>query len=353
MSSASHTYFDGQSARARSVGLRLGQDGLALLDDFGVPIATWPQEAIRVVSENAVNKVLTLRVEPDEGQRLQVQTSEDRDALRARYPSLRKWRSRERMGLLKGFLLWGTLGVVLCALLYVGWARAAILLADAMPDSWEQHLGDMVQTALIREGRVCANPAGQRELDALGGRMRPARLQGKSLTIIVVKGDIPNAFAIPGRRIVLFSGLIDLADDADMLAGVLAHEMAHAELRHPIRGVVHQLGVGSVIGLLFGDSTIASAGQIALALSYTRDIEREADARGVEILREAGLRADGLSRFLDKIDHDKSLKVLLPDFLSTHPDLPERVAATAQPATGETAMSGEAWTKVRAMCTKP
>ena len=353
MSSAPHTYFDGQSARARGVGLRPGQDDLALLDEFGAPVAAWPANAIRVVSENAVNHVLTLRLEPDKGQRLQIQTSEDRDALRAMYPSLRKWRSQERVGLLKGFLLWGSLGIVLCALLYVGWARAAILLADMMPDRWEQHLGDMVQTALIREGRVCANPTGQFELDSLGERKRPARLQGKSLAIIVVKGDIPNAFAIPGRRIVLFSGLIDLADDADMLAGVLAHEMAHAELKHPIRGVVHQLGVGSVIGLLFGDSTIASAGQIALALSYTRDIEREADARGVAILKEAGLRADGLSRFLDKIDHDKSLKVLLPDFLSTHPDLPERVAATAQPATGANAMSEAAWAKVRAMCAKP
>ncbi len=347
-----HLFFDGHSAAQRIVTLRAQEGGLAIHGEDGSILAMWSIAAMRVVGENAVNQALTLRLDPDQGARLHVAEGADKIAIQERFPALARWRRHERLALLKGFALWGGLGIVVCLAFYLAWGRAAIWLADWMPEPWENRLGDVVQSALVRASRVCAEETGQQALVALADRLRPARLQGKSLTVIVVKGDIPNAFAIPGRRIVLFSGLIDRAESADMLAGVLAHEMAHAELRHPIRGVVHQLGVGAVISLLFGDSALASAGQVALALTYTRDIEREADARAIELLNEAGLRADGLSRFLDQIAKDPSLKSLLPDFLDTHPDLAERVVATRQPADGEAAMTEEEWARVGVMCGK-
>jgi len=352
VSATTHIFFDGQSAGAKTVTLALSGDQFAIVGEDGLTLAIWPANAIRVASENAVNRSMTLRLDPDRGARLQVADGPDKEMIRTYFPAIRNWRRRERATLFKGFALWGSLGIAVCVLAYFGWGIASIAIADRMPDAWEQRLGDNVQAILVSESRVCKAVSGQNAIERLANKLRPPGLQGKSLKVIVVKSEIPNAFAIPGRRIVIFSGLIDLSDDANMLSGVLAHEMAHAELRHPIRGVVHQLGVGSVIGLIFGDSTIAGAGQIALALSYTRDIEREADAHGTEILKAAGLRADGLSRFLDKIKNDKSFTPLLPDFFSTHPDLGERVQATQQPAEGMSAMPDDEWQQVKAICSK-
>jgi predicted Zn-dependent protease len=77
-------------------------------------------------------------------------------------------------------------------------------------------------------------------------------------------------------------------------------------------------------------------------------MEREADRRGIELLQQAGLRADGMSAFFaefKKDGHD-----LLPAFLSTHPDLDERIAATTQPPTGAPAMSDAEWQALRKVC---
>ena len=128
--------------------------------------------------------------------------------------------------------------------------------------------------------------------------------------------------------------------------------MGHVEYHHPMRGLVHQMGLGAVLTLMFGDSSLAGVGQLALVLSYSRDMEREADHRGIELLQQAGIRADGMSAFFEVIKKDVKDSVLsdLPEFLSTHPDLDARIAATRQPATGAPAMSDADWQLVRKVC---
>jgi Zn-dependent protease with chaperone function len=349
VSESAHLYFDGETAAPKSVAVRTDLEGIGIVDADGQSLAKWRRETIRVVGENAINKTLTLRLEPDRGARLQVASGEDRDAIFERL-NLRHWRRQARLLLLKGFALWGGLALAACASFYLIWGPASIAIAEHMPESWEARLGDRVQGIFVRESKICKNSGGQQALEKLVEGLRPPKLEGVPIQIIVVRSDIANAFAIPGRRIVIFSELISVAKDPEMLAGVLAHEMAHAELRHPVRALVHQLGSGAVFGLVFGDSTIAGIGQIALALSYTRDIEREADVRAIEILKASGMRADGLSRFLDLIANSPDFKPMLPDFMRTHPDFSERIAATRQPAIGKLAMSQQEWTAVRAMC---
>ncbi len=93
-------------------------------------------------------------------------------------------------------------------------------------------------------------------------------------------------------------------------------------------------------------------GQLALALSYSRDMEREADQRGIALLKKAGIRADGMAAFFAvfKADMGKGMFSKLPEFLSSHPDLDARIAATKQPPTGAPAMSDEDWQALRKVC---
>jgi len=343
-----HRYFDGRTARPRKVLLAIGPTGVAIRDEDGAPLASWPYSHLRVADQNAVSGAYVLRLEPDQAARLEVGAGADLETLLTQRPELKRWRARERSGLAKGFAKWGAVGVAVCLALYFGWTRASILIASWIPASWEERIGQQVENAWFPERERCSGAGGLRALEALGKRISP----GEEVKLFVVKERDPNAFAMPGRRIVVFSGLIDRARSPEMLAGVIAHEMGHVEYHHPMRGLVHQMGLGAVLTLIFGDSSLAGVGQLALVLSYSRDMEREADQRGIELLQQAGIRADGMSAFFEIIKKDVEKNILhdLPEFLSTHPDLDARIAATRQPATGAPAMSDADWQLVRKVC---
>ena len=346
-----HRFFDGRIARPRNVTLTIRAAEIEIFDEGGASLAIWPFSHVRVADQNAVSGAFVLRLEPDHAARLEVSPGAQLDALLAERPELKRWRARERAGLLKGFLLWGSVGAVACLALYLGWTRASILIANWIPASWEDRIGEQVEEAWFPESKRCSGAEGTRALQALGARIWPGE-SADELKLFVIEESDPNAFAVPGRRIVVFSGLIERARSPEMLAGVLAHEMGHVELNHPMRGLIHQLGLGAALTLIFGDSSLAGVGHIALALSYNRDMEREADRRGIELLQEAGIRADGMSAFFEviKADVEKGVFSGLPEFLSTHPDLDARIAATKQPPTGAPAMSDAEWQALRKVC---
>lgn len=342
----SHRYFDGRVARPHEVAVQIRPAEIAISDPAGEGMVLWPIAQLRVADQNAVSGSYMLRLEPDQGQRLELAAGDDLRRLLAEQPQIARWRGRERAALLKGFMLWGGIGAIVAAALYFSWTRVTIELAARMPQSWENRIGAQLEESWFPERRRCKGAAGLRALQSLGDRIWPG--ETGAVRLFVLRDGDPNAFAIPGRRIVVFSGLIEHARSPEMLAGVLAHEMSHVELRHPIRGLIHQLGLGAVFTLIFGDSSLAGIGQLALVLSYSRDMEREADARGIALLHQAGIRADGMSAFFAEI---KKLGFgNLPDFLSTHPNLDERIEATRQPSTGDPAMSDADWQILKAVC---
>lgn len=343
-----HRFFDGRVARPRGVTLAIRSAEIEMRDESGASAAIWPFSHIRVADQNAVSGTYVLRLEPDHAARLEVAAGADLQALLAQRPELKRWRARERTGLMKSFVLWGLAGAAVCVALYLGWTRASVLIAAWIPPSWEDRIGQQVEQAWFPESRRCSGAEGVQALQALGRRLLP----GEDVTLFVMKEEDPNALAMPGRRVVVFSGLIERARSPEMLAGVLAHELGHVELHHPMRGLIHQLGMGAALTLLFGDSSLAGIGHLALAMSYSRDMEREADKRGIELLQKAGIRADGMSAFfaIIKADVEKGMFSGLPEFLSSHPDLDARIEATRQPPTGAPAMSEAAWQALRKVC---
>ncbi len=133
----------------------------------------------------------------------------------------------------------------------------------------------------------------------------------------------PNALALPGGTIVLTDQLVRRARGDDEIAGVLAHEIAHVELRHSLRQLYRVLGVGFMIAVVGGDTgqifeDVVGMGVVAGSLSYSRAFEIEADMRSAEIMIAAG--RDPLA-FLDLLDRivPGSGEASVLDMLSTHP----------------------------------
>lgn len=141
----------------------------------------------------------------------------------------------------------------------------------------------------------------------------------------VARDPAVNAFALPGGHVVVNSGLLKAADNADQVAGVLAHEASHVERRHALRNMIHALGLRAVMAVALGDFAGGVWGDMAgeLAdLSYSRELEQEADLEGLRLLRKAGLPAAGMAEFFEKMAAAEGQGI---DLLSSHPASRERL----------------------------
>jgi len=146
-------------------------------------------------------------------------------------------------------------------------------------------------------------------------------------TFHVAENSAVNALAMPGGHVVVFTGLLGVAESADELAGVLAHEVSHVERRHSLRNLLHGLGWRAVLSVALGDFSGGVWRDMATelgTLAYGRDLEREADLEGLKLLRRAGIPADGMGTFYARLAEGGKQPVPL---LSTHPAGTERLAA--------------------------
>ncbi len=142
---------------------------------------------------------------------------------------------------------------------------------------------------------------------------------------IIENDSVLNAFCTPGGYIYVYTGLIKYLDSEDQLAGVLGHEIAHADLRHSTEQMTKQYGIGLLLRLIFGNGS--SVGDIAgslVNLSFSRHDESEADMQSVVYLYDTDYDPRGVARFFEKLEaKGETLGPL--QFLSTHPNPENRV----------------------------
>ncbi len=157
-----------------------------------------------------------------------------------------------------------------------------------------------------------------------------------SLRVTVLASDAVNAFALPGGEIFVLEGLLakEGATD-DVLAGVLAHEIAHAALRHGIKGIVRRNVLRSAAVVLFGGldpGTVALVGGgLSLGdLAYDRGMEAEADDVAGRALLAMGRPVEPLARFLEALETSGSAVALFQN----HPAGRDRAAALRALAAG-------------------
>lgn len=234
--------------------------------------------------------------------------------------------------------LWGAALAVLLALALVvpPLFRAGVDAAvESLPLSVDTKLGDLASGEIGQIGPAMKDERLQGLAREIVDRLRPGlppEIQALPLEISVIESTQVNAFALPGGRMAVLSGLIKQATSVDMIAGVLAHELMHVRHRHGVRQLVRSAGILTAMGVLFGDATgltgVAAQGAALAALtSYSREQEAQADADALPLLAAAGFDPAGLPAFFD------TLKDVAPEapealsWLASHPRHDERVAA--------------------------
>ncbi|MDH5593418.1 MAG: M48 family metallopeptidase [Gammaproteobacteria bacterium] len=147
----------------------------------------------------------------------------------------------------------------------------------------------------------------------------------------VVEMKEPNAFVFPGGNIGVTTGLLEMMETENGLVMVLAHEMAHQYKRHPLRSMGRGVVIGLTLMVFTGmeNSSLVSnlIGNAAMLeqLAFSREQESDADAIGVELLQQTYGHASGATEFFRKMRNKKESRYMPPAFLSTHPDVENRI----------------------------
>lgn len=144
----------------------------------------------------------------------------------------------------------------------------------------------------------------------------------------IIKDDTTlNAFCTPGGYIYVYTGLIKYLDSKDQLAGVIGHEMAHADRRHTSRSMQTQYGVSTLLNIVLGNDNelLQQIATNLYALKNSRDHEAEADEYSVKYLCPTPYNAAGAAGFFQKLIADGYNENRLASFFSTHPSPTNRV----------------------------
>ncbi len=140
-----------------------------------------------------------------------------------------------------------------------------------------------------------------------------------------------NAFAMPGGKIGVYTGIFAVADNQDSLAAVIGHEIVHVVAQHSLKRarkqVRNHLLVAAATGMLGGGGGTATAlslgAEIGLNRPYDRKQESRADAEGLELMADAGFNPLASVRLWKNMT--KKNPASPPEFLSTHPDPANRI----------------------------
>lgn len=141
---------------------------------------------------------------------------------------------------------------------------------------------------------------------------------------IIHDDETLNAFCTPGGYIYIYTGILKFLESEDEFAGVLGHEIAHADMRHSTRQMTTMFGVQILLDVLAGDAVaIKQITGALVGLKFSRNHETQADEKSVEYLCPTDYNATGGAGFFEKIEQMGGTSV--PEFLSTHPDPGNRV----------------------------
>lgn len=200
----------------------------------------------------------------------------------------------------------------------------------------DKQLGAQVETEIASDPAQypLLDSASNKEVYAYMYKIRNAILNSGKL---VHKDDFPwkvrvirddktlNAFCTPGGYIYIYTGILKYMDNEAQLAGVLGHEMGHADLRHSTRQMTELYGVEILLQVLAGDrATLKQVAESLVSLKFSRNHETEADEASVRFLCPTSYPADAGAGFFEKM-RQAGTSSNPPQFLSDHPDPDNRI----------------------------
>lgn len=343
-------FFDGRSACRHEVALRTGDGALTLT---GAIDRTYPFAGTRVAEP--FEGTPTVLYFPD-GARCEVDEPEAGRMLRAAlgYRASRTVRlTAHTWAVLAALVL---LVALILATTFWGIPTAARKIADQLPPSVDRSLGASAVKALRASGALRQSRLSDEWLAEVQRVMRRVAPPDVPVRLLIhdARGFGANAIALPDGTIIMSDLMVRLVvgkrgaigeAEAAQLAGVLAHEIGHVRLRHGTRILAGSSLAAALSASLFGDfSAVAALPGVLASLSYSREMEAEADEYAIALLRRNGISTLPLADLFERIEYGPEpedgkeapgwIWEAAESFMSSHP-LSEERAERLREAAGE------------------
>ena len=337
-------FYNGKEPWAKPVRVALVSGYVEVYDDKGTLQAKWAQKNISRLKAREAEGEFCLT--SGGSARLLLRDKAIQEQLQTTQKPPRAWDVDKKI---LAYWLVGALGFGL--FLWQGLPLLAKPLVALVPKSVDESLGKSAYQQMTSNKKLCDSKAGKAALNKLQNKILD---KNAALKIVIVKSKSENAVALPGGYIVIFSGLLDRAHKAPLLAAVLAHEVGHIERRHGIERLVSTATLGLVAALLTGDVSILTLLIVEAGASrYTQGMEAEADAYAIGVMKQKGIDPKPLANWFKQMAEKKGDKNAL-SYFETHPHPLDRAAFFAPDAQDawpiKEMLSAQDWVALKNIC---
>ena len=203
----------------------------------------------------------------------------------------------------------------------------------------EQRLGDMLLELVSHDYDIIE---GDTTLDSTMHIITSRLLNNLDLSdydhkFYVADDPTINAFALPGGHIVIFTGLIKFTESPEELAGVLAHELGHVELKHVTKKLLAEIGIALVTSILTNNDPILvdEAFKMLVSGGFSRKFEREADEYSFGLMEKSSLSPTSIASLFRRMNREKLTYNESLELLMSHPHNNARIKSSLEYKTGE------------------
>lgn len=318
-------FYDGQSSNPQEVNIVLDvSSDVVVFDSLSAKGQSW---SIKTIDVGRIGRAIEIRPTSSSLTSIRI---DDLDFIHA-FHKLRKERGyvdvyHRMVGLGLGIhaaLALAILGGIALIYLYVmPWvAEKAVVL---IPEEYENTVGDVFFEQYADFASI--DPAKTELLNQFAGQLTLGNT--REIRFTVISSETVNAFALPNGNVVVFTGIIDLMEDYDELAGLIGHEVAHVNNRHSMKMMCRNLAGYVFLSAVLSDvngimAVIGDNVHSLQSLTYSRRFEHEADEEGLKMLIQNKIDPKGMSELFTRLQpaHDD----LIPEFLSSHPVTGDRI----------------------------
>jgi predicted Zn-dependent protease len=203
-----------------------------------------------------------------------------------------------------------------------------------MPESEINQMGLQAFTTIKKETKVDRSTVTNRYVQCVAQAI--TREVGGNWEVVVFNDSDANAFALPGGKIGVYTGMLKVAENQDQLATVIGHEVAHVLARHSNERISQKFAVEQGLSLInaianpqsgTGQTLMGLLGvgaQYGVLMPYSRIQESEADILGLDLMAKAGFDPRESTRLW--VNMSRAGGGQPPEFLSTHPSHSTRIS---------------------------
>ena len=326
-------YLDGKTADKQVAEIQLLDDSLKIIITKTGAVFYWPYHEIRQTQGFYGNEPVQLERGGKIPEILLINDHEFLTSLHRFVPKpAKRFHNPALRGLRWRLTLYAAAAIIAVGVFFYIWGIPlfAKAITPHIPIEWEKGMGKSALNILAPEEKRCTNKEVQQAMDEIVARLNASNPGPYSFKVFVVKSPTFNAIALPGGNIVVFSGLLEKTESPESLAAVLAHEMQHIKKRHVTKRIIEDSSTGLIISAVSGDVTGSMLYGVKIArtlamLSYSRQDEEAADDGGMKMLIAANIDPEAMINFFE-IMKEKNQNLKMPQYISTHPDLEERIS---------------------------